>query len=104
MVLTIKGEIYLMSDKPNGKADVLKRLRRIEGQIKGIQRMVEEEQNCVDIITQVSAAKAAINKAALLIMEMHSLSCIENALSSEDKDAAVEELIKTFSRFIKFSE
>ncbi len=93
-----------MSNKPNGKADVLKRLRRIEGQIKGIQRMVEEEQNCVDIITQVSAAKAAINKAALLIMEMHSLSCIENAISSEDKDAAVEELIKTFNRFIKFSE
>ncbi len=93
-----------MSDKANTKADVLKRLRRIEGQIKGIQRMVEEEQSCVDIITQVSAVKAAINKAALLIMETHSLSCIENAMSSEDKDAAVAELTKTINRFMKFSE
>jgi DNA-binding FrmR family transcriptional regulator len=86
------------------KSDVLKRLRRIEGQVKGIQRMVEEEKDCIEIMTQVAAVRAAINKAAVVIMESHSKKCIQNAISSEDKDIAMAELTKTINRFMKFSE
>lgn len=94
-----------MSEKSeNPKSDVLKRLKRIEGQVKGIQRMVEDEKDCIEIMTQVAAVRAAINRAAVVIIENHSKKCIQNAISSEDKEVAMEELTKTINRFMKFSE
>lgn len=86
------------------KEDMLKRLRRIEGQVKGIQRMIEEEKQCVDILTQVAAVRAAINKVGSLILEKHSMACIQNAVSCEDKDKALNELAKTMQSFMKFAE
>ena len=82
--------------------DVLKRLRRIEGQVKGIQRMVEDEKSCVDILTQVAAVRAAINKVGSIILEKHSMKCIQNAVSSEDKEKLMGELSRTMQSFIKF--
>lgn len=89
--------------KPQSKDEILKRLRRIEGQVKGIQRMIEEEKSCTDILTQVAAIRAAINKAGSLILEKHSMACIENAVTSEDKKKAMEELAKTVQSFVKFN-
>jgi DNA-binding FrmR family transcriptional regulator len=86
------------------KDDILKRLRRIEGQVKGIQRMIEEDKQCVDILTQVSAIRAAINKVGGLILEQHSMKCIENAVLSEDREKAVNDLAKTMQSFMKFSD
>lgn len=84
------------------KEDILKRLRRIEGQVKGIQKMIEEDKNCVDILTQVAAVRAAINKAGSLILEKHSMTCIENAASSEDKKQALSDLARTMQSFMRF--
>ena len=86
------------------KENILKRLKRIEGQVKGIQKMIEEEKYCVDILTQVAAVRAAINKVGSLILEKHSMTCIQNAVSSEDKERALNELAKTMQSFMKFSD
>lgn len=91
-----------MESKIESKEDILKRLRRIEGQVKGIHKMIEEDKNCVDILTQVAAVRAAINKAGGLILEKHSMTCIQNATSSEDKEQAVGDLVKTIQSFMKF--
>lgn len=86
------------------KEDLLNRLRRIEGQVKGIQRMIDEEKYCVDILTQVAAVRAAINKVGSLLLEKHSMKCIENAVSLEDKEKALNELVKTMKSFMKFAD
>jgi DNA-binding FrmR family transcriptional regulator len=86
------------------KEDMLKRIRRIEGQVKGIYKMVEEDKYCVDILTQVSAVRAAINKVGSLILEKHSMTCFENAALSKDGEKALSELAKTMQSFIKFAD
>ncbi len=84
------------------KENMLKRLRRIEGQVKGISKMIEEDKSCVDILTQVAAVRAAINKVGGLILESHSKSCIEKAVFTDDREKAMEELSKTMQSFLKF--
>lgn len=86
------------------KEDILKRLRRIEGQVKGIQRMIEEDKNCADILMQVAAVRAAINKAGSLILEKQSKTCLENVISSQDREKALGELAKTMQSFMKFTD
>jgi DNA-binding FrmR family transcriptional regulator len=88
--------------KTESKEELLKRLRRIEGQVKGIQRMIEEDKSCTEILTQVAAVRAAINRAGSLILEKHSMTCIQNAASAEDKSEALAELTKTMKSFMKF--
>lgn len=89
-------------DRKEGKEALIKRLRRIEGQVKGIQRMIEEDKNCVEILTQVAAIRAAINKVGGMVLERHSKTCMQNALSSDNKDQAVEDLLNTVQKFLKF--
>lgn len=86
------------------KGDVLKRLRRIEGQVKGIQRMIEEDKSCTEILTQIAAVRAAVNKAGALVMEHHSMQCIEKTVTSEDKQKAMDELMRTMNSFMRFIE
>lgn len=88
--------------KKESKEDFLNRLRRIEGQVKGIHKMIEEDKNCADILTQVAAVRAAINKVGGLILEKHSMTCIQNAASAEDKNQALSELSRTMQSFMKF--
>jgi CsoR family transcriptional regulator, copper-sensing transcriptional repressor len=66
----------------SSKDDVLKRLRRIEGQARGLQRMVEEEQYCIDILTQVSAMTKALQAVALGLLDDHLAHCVRDAVSS----------------------
>lgn len=81
---------------------LLQRLKRIEGQIRGLQRMVVEEQSCSDILTQIAAARAALGGVAKLIFEQHSKTCIEQALSEEEGSAdALEDLFRSLNRLIK---
>ena len=84
------------------KEDILKRLRRIEGQVKGIQRMIEEDKYCADILTQIAAVRAAINKVGNIILEKHSKVCIENAISTEDRQKAISDLTKNMQNLLKF--
>ncbi len=92
------------TNRIDSKENILKRLRRIEGQVKGIQRMIEEDKSCEDILTQVAAVRAAINKAGGLILEKHSLTCIENAASTDDRKQALNDLAKTMQRFMRFTD
>lgn len=79
----------------------LTRLRRIEGQTRGIARMVEEERYCIDILTQIQAVVAALKRVEDQILREHVEHCVEHALESGDdaeKHAKIDELLTVFSR------
>ncbi len=67
------------------KADTLNRLGRLEGQVRGIARMVEEDRYCIDIVTQIAAARAALRKVEEEILREHVAHCVEHAIASGDK-------------------
>jgi DNA-binding FrmR family transcriptional regulator len=73
------------------KDSYLKRLRRIEGQVRGLQRMIEEDKYCIDILTQVSAATKALQSVALGLLEEHLSHCVTQALA-EGGDGAAEKV------------
>jgi len=88
-------------DDPSYAADrakILARLKRIEGQVRGIERMVEDGAYCVDVLTQVSAAIAGLRSTGMVILEDHVRGCVINA-APEDQDATVAELIGAIERF-----
>ena len=69
----------------DSKASTLKRLSRIEGQVRGLARMVEDDRYCIDIVTQIAAVRAALRKAEEEILRDHVANCVEHAISSGDK-------------------
>ena len=74
----------------NTKDDYLRRLRRIEGQARGLQRMVEEEQYCIDILTQVSAMTKALQSVALGLLDEHMAHCVADAARGGGPDAEMK--------------
>jgi CsoR family transcriptional regulator, copper-sensing transcriptional repressor len=81
---------------PAIKASNLRRLRRIEGQVRGLQRMVEEDRYCADILTQVSSAQEALRAVARALMRNHLAHCATHAIrsgSAEDRQAMYDELL-----------
>jgi DNA-binding FrmR family transcriptional regulator len=72
------------------KDDYLKRLRRIEGQIRGLQRMVEDDKYCIDILTQVAAATKALQAVALGLLEEHLSHCVAGAIAEGGEEAAAK--------------
>ena len=88
--------------KPQSKKSVHTRLRRIAGQVDGIQRMVEEDRYCVDVLLQVAAAKAALERVGKLILASHVDTCVQTAMqsgSAREAQQKVEELMEVFDRF-----
>lgn len=86
----------------DAKEDLLRRLKKVEGQVKGIQRMVENDKYCVDVLVQVAAVRAAVNRVGTMIFEYHSRGCLKRAVEDEDdKDAAIEDLVGVLTKFIK---
>ncbi len=84
------------------KQAILARLRRIEGQLKGIQRMVEEDKYCVDVLYQLSSVSAATQKVATIILQDHIRGCVRDALSrDEHSDDYVTELVMVVERFTR---
>ena len=81
--------------------DILPRLRRIEGQIRGITRMVEERRYCIDIIQQLGAARKALDQVSLKIMSGHINTCVSEAIRRRDGEAKINELMQTINRFVK---
>ena len=79
---------------------LIKRLNRIEGQVKGIQKMVDEERYCIDILTQISAIRSAINKVGSIILENHIKGCVVNSIKEDNSEESIEELLKTIDKFI----
>lgn len=84
----------------NTSVNVMMRLRRIEGQVRGIQRMVEDQSPCSDILNQVAAVKAAITQVGIVIFKNHAHECILNAINEGDMDD-IEEMVALMSRMIK---
>jgi CsoR family transcriptional regulator, copper-sensing transcriptional repressor len=85
------------------KDGYLKRLRRIEGQIRGLQRMVEEEEYCIDILTQVSAATKALQSVALGLLDEHLAHCVVDAARNggPEADAKVREASEAIARLVR---
>ncbi|SDH93152.1 DNA-binding transcriptional regulator, FrmR family [Desulfosporosinus hippei DSM 8344] len=83
------------------KDDIVRRLKKIEGQVKGIQRMVESDKYCVDVLIQVAAVRAALNRVGTIVFEHHSRGCMRNAVENNNQEAAIEELIGVLAKFIK---
>ena len=87
-----------MSDKEK----YLARLRRIEGQARGIHRMIEDDTYCIDILTQISAVNAALKGVALGLLDDHLKHCVANAISDgQEADAKIEEASAAIARMVK---
>jgi DNA-binding FrmR family transcriptional regulator len=88
----------------NRKDDYLKRLRRVEGQVRGLQRMVDDDAYCIDVLTQVSAATKALQSVALGLLEDHLRHCVANATSSGDTHESarlIDEASSAIERLVK---
>ncbi len=83
------------------KAALLKRLNRIEGQARGIAKMVEEDRYCVDVLTQIAAVQSALDALAMRLLESHTNGCVRTAIQSGDGEAAVDELMSLVKRFAR---
>ena len=85
------------------KDDHLKRLRRVEGQVRGLQRMVESDAYCIDVLTQVSAMTSALQSVALSLLEEHLSHCVAEAVASggPEADAKVKEASAAIARLVR---
>lgn len=92
--------MFRMPGYADHKDDVQARLSRIEGQVRGIQRMVDEDRYCIDILTQVNAVKAAIDKVALALLEDHVQHCVADAVRAGEGEQKLEELTTAIARFL----
>ncbi len=87
--------------RQEAKTAVLKRLQRIEGQVRGLARMVEDDRYCIDVVTQISAVRAALRRAEEEVLKDHVAHCVEHAIASGDKREQrqkVAELIDVLQR------
>jgi DNA-binding FrmR family transcriptional regulator len=82
------------------KDQLLKRLRRIEGQVRGVQGMVEDDRYCIDVLTQISAVQAALDKVALGLLDDHARHCVIEGPEAE-KDDRTEELMAAVGRLMR---
>ena len=83
------------------KEAVLRRLARLEGQVRGVARMVEEDRYCIDILNQAVAIRAALSKVEQMILQDHAEACVEDAIASDDRDEQrrqFKELVALFER------
>jgi CsoR family transcriptional regulator, copper-sensing transcriptional repressor len=85
------------------KDDYLKRLRRIEGQVRGLQRLIDEDTYCIDILTQISAVTKALQSVAVGLLDEHVRHCVRDAAgeSSARADAMIEEATRAIERLIR---
>ena len=95
-----------MESKPgylDTKDDLLKRLRRIEGQVRGLHRMVEADTYCIDVLTQVAAATKALQSVAVGLLEEHMRHCVADAVKSggEEAERLVTEASRAIQRLVK---
>jgi DNA-binding FrmR family transcriptional regulator len=90
--------------KKGDQGKLQNRLRRIEGQVRGLQRMVEEESYCVDVLTQVASVVSALEKVGALVLKDHVEHCVRESIESGDRqkaDEKVEELTAAVERFLR---
>ena len=88
--------------KARDKEKIQNRLRRIEGQVRGVQRMVDEEVYCVDVLTQISSIVSAMEKVGTMLLKDHVEHCVRESIENgEDADEKIEELTSAVERFLR---
>ncbi|GAD15138.1 copper-sensing transcriptional repressor CsoR [Geobacillus kaustophilus GBlys] len=80
---------------------IIKRLKRIEGQVRGVQKMVEDNRYCIDILVQISAITAALNKVGLNLLERHVSHCVSKAIREGSGEESIRELMDVIKQFSK---
>ena len=83
------------------KQQLQTRLRRIEGQVRGVARMIEQDKYCVDVVTQVAAIQAALDKVSLGLLDGHIRGCVRDEIRSGGGDAKVDELLQVMDRVLR---
>jgi DNA-binding FrmR family transcriptional regulator len=83
------------------KADLQTRLRKIEGQVRGLQRMVDQDQYCIDILTQLNSVTAALKAVGVGLLDDHVRHCVRESLEQHQGDEKIEELVSAVARFVK---
>ena len=83
------------------KEALIKRLNRIEGQVRGVNKMVTEDRYCVDILNQVAALQSALDAVAMLLLESHTHGCMQGAIKSGNGDEAIDELMAVVRKFAR---
>lgn len=83
------------------REEIVHRLRRIEGQVAGIRRMYEEDRYCVDVLDQLSAARAGLGGVALVVLEDHVSGCVRQAIDGGEGETKATELLAAVRRFVR---
>lgn len=97
----VKSSSMRPSDNSEHKDKILKRLTRAEGQVRGISRMVAEDKYCIDVITQIAAVQAALDKTALELIRQHARTCLQsNDSSITAQSLKADELVAALSRLL----
>ncbi|HEX2625579.1 MAG TPA: metal-sensitive transcriptional regulator, partial [Candidatus Limnocylindrales bacterium] len=96
--MTESHEDHFRHSYTKDKSQLIRRLARIEGQVRGITRMIEREEYCVDILQQTSALRAAVDSLAVLVLEDHVQGCVRTAAEQGNADRYVEEVVDVVRR------
>jgi DNA-binding FrmR family transcriptional regulator len=83
------------------KDDVLARLRRIEGQVRGLAKMVDDDRYCIDVLTQVAAVQAALDKVALSLLTDHAKHCMADGANARRRDEMTDEMMAAVGRLLR---
>jgi len=83
------------------KNALLRRLRKMEGQVRGLQQMVEDDRYCLDVVQQINALSAAAREVALIVLEDHLKGCITDAIKDDDGDAAIKEMVTVLGKALR---
>lgn len=86
---------------PEEKQKVINRLKRVEGQVRGLQKMVESDRYCVDILIQLSAVQAALKTIGYSVLERHTKTCVSRAIEEGRGTGQIDELLKVLKQFYK---
>lgn len=84
----------------DNKEAIQKRLNRVEGQVRGVARMVEEDKYCIDIITQINAAQAALDQVATELLRDHTKHCLANATTKTEQNQKADEIVNVVNRML----
>ena len=94
------NEISDMVIQPN-KAALVRRLNRIEGQVRGVTKMITEDRYCVDVLNQVAALQSALDAVAVQLLENHTHGCVQSAIKSGEGEVAIDELMTVMRKFAR---
>ncbi len=101
MIATAATQVDVPSEGEDRQAELLRRLRRMEGQVRGVQRMIEEGRYCIDIVTQLQAITAAADKVSQQVLEDHIRGCVADAIREQRGDEAITELMTVINKAVR---